>query len=82
LTTTSSAPEKTPDQKTLTTLQTTVQKGCSQLLPRYSQPAPQQTGTSQNCGKTAICSVYMSRFGSYGNLFSTILKNGSDQPQE
>jgi hypothetical protein len=79
LTTTTSSPAKTPDQKTTTHLQATVYMARSKIHPRYSQPAPQQTGTSQNCGKTAICSVYMSRFGSYGNLFSTILKSGADQ---
>jgi hypothetical protein len=72
LTNRSSATGKRPDQKTTARLQATVLKVLSQLLPRYSQPAPQQTGTSQNCEKTAICSVYMSRFGRLGILFSTI----------
>jgi hypothetical protein len=63
---------KTPDQKTTTHLQALYSKAFSQLLPRYSQPAPQQTGTSQNLGKTTICSGFMSRFESLDNLFSTI----------
>jgi hypothetical protein len=63
---------KTPDQKTTATLQATDLKAFSQLLPRYSQPAPQQTGTSQNRDKTTICSGFMSRFGRSSILFSTI----------
>jgi hypothetical protein len=63
---------KSPDQKTTNRLQAPSYKAFSRLHPRYSQPAPQQTGTSQNCGKTGVCSVYMSRFGSLVDLFSTI----------
>jgi hypothetical protein len=59
-------------KKTTTSLQATISKALSQLLPRYSQPVPQQTGTSQNRDKTTICSGFMSRFESFENLFSTI----------
>jgi hypothetical protein len=68
---------KTPDQKTITTPQATPLKACSQLLPRYPQPVPQQTGTSQNPAKTTDCSGFMPRFGSLRIMFSTISGNGS-----
>ena len=73
---------KHADQKTTTALQATVSKAFSQLHPRYSQPAPQQTGTSQNCGKTAICSGFMSRFGRLAILFSTISGKHTKTPVE
>jgi len=63
---------KSTDQKTTTLLEATVLKAFSQLLPRYPQPVPQWMGTSQNCDKTGICGGYMSRFGRWLDLFSTI----------
>src|SRR5260221_56210 len=60
------------DQKPTNTLQATVSKALSQLLPRYPQPPPQQTGTSQIDDKTSICSGFMSHFGRLSRLFSTI----------
>lgn len=59
-------------QKTATSLKSTKIKACSQLLPRYPQAPPQQTGTSQNDDKTAIYSGFMSRFRRVAILFSTI----------
>ena len=72
---------KTPDQKSTTPLQATDSKAYSQLLPRYSQPVPQQTGTSQNRDKTAICSGFMSRFERSSILFSTISLYLKPQPR-
>jgi hypothetical protein len=64
--------EKTTVQKTISALQATVLKAFSRVPPRYPQPVPQWMGTSQNCDKTGICGGYMSRFGGWLDLFSTI----------
>jgi hypothetical protein len=59
LTTTTSSLVKNPDQKTTTPLKATFYKAYSQIHPRYSQPAPQQTGTSQNCGNSHLQRLYV-----------------------
>jgi hypothetical protein len=64
--------QKSTDQKTINRLKATFYKALVELHPRYPQPAPQQTGTSQKPRKTAICSGFMSRFSSMYELFSTI----------
>jgi hypothetical protein len=77
-------PAKTADQKTTTALKALYNVGFSQLLPRYPQPPPQQTGTSQNDDKTGIYRVYMSRFSRVAILFSTICGNpvGASLPRD
>jgi len=80
LTTSTRACLKTPDQKTTNALQATYLKAYSQLLPRYPQPVPQQTGTSQNRDKTTVCGDFMSRFGKGCGLLSTIIPPLSISP--
>lgn len=72
LTNAARACQKSTDQKTLNPLKTTNYKASSQILPRYPQPIPQQTGTSQNCDKTTVCSGFMSHPAKFSIAFSTI----------